>query len=173
MRRLWIGGVVVAFVVSSAGFAAAGQAAGKPAPKTAGVAQEAKKPAATAALPATVATAFTKAYPDAVIKNSSKETENGKVVYEVESVDKGLNRDLLYAADGTVLECEEQVAEADIPAPVLAALKQLYPKATVTKAEKTTKGQAIQFDLALKGAPKAEVSFLPDGKPVPAAPGKK
>jgi hypothetical protein len=135
--------------------------------------QEAAKAGTKVQLPAPVAAAFKKAYPDAVINASSKETEDGKTVYEIESVDKGLNRDLVYAADGTVLECEEQVKEADIPAPVIAALKQLYPKATITKAERTTKGQALQYDLALKGAPRPEVSFLPDGKPVPAAPEKK
>jgi len=81
-------------------------------------------------------------------------------------VDKGLNRDLLYAADGTVLECEEQVKDADVPAAVISALKQLYPRATITKAEKTTRGDAMQYDLTLKGAPKAEASFQPDGKPV-------
>lgn len=135
--------------------------------------EEAVKAGAKVRLPAAVADAFKKAYPDAVISASSKETENGKTVYEVESVDKGLNRDLVYAADGTVLECEEPIAEADIPAPVVAALRQLYPKATITKAEKTTKGQALQYDLALKGAPKPEASFLPDGKPVAATPEKK
>jgi hypothetical protein len=185
MKRIWTLGTLAAFVVAIGSFVAAQQATTKPAAQKPAVKKEAKtekeddekdeakKAGAKVQLPAPVASAFKKAYPDAVIKGSSKETENGKTVYEVESVDKGLNRDLLYAADGTVIECEEQVKEADVPAPVIAALKQLYPKATITKAERTTKGQALQYDLALKGAPKPEVSFLPDGKPVPAAPEKK
>ena len=94
-------------------------------------------------LPPAVASAFKKAYPNAVINASAKEEENGETVYEIESVDKGMNRDLLYRADGTVLECEEQIKEADLPAPVIAALKTLYPKATVTKAERTTKGALL------------------------------
>jgi hypothetical protein len=151
MRRACGVGILIALVVSLTGVVAAQQGASKN------------------TLPDAVTKAFKTAYPDAVIKNAGKETENGKTVYEVESVDKGLNRDLVYAADGTVLECEEQVKNADVPAPVLAALKQLYPKATITKAEKTTKGQAVQYDLALKGARQSEVSFLPDGRPVTAA----
>jgi hypothetical protein len=144
-------GILIALVVSLTGVVAAQQGASKH------------------KLPDAVTTAFKTAYPDAIIKNAGKETEDGKTVYEVESVDKGLNRDLVYSADGTVLECEEQVKDADVPAPILAALKQLYPKATITKAERTTKGQSVQYDLALQGAGKSEVSFLPDGRPVTAA----
>jgi hypothetical protein len=183
MRKVWTFGIMAAFVVSLGAFAAAQQATTKPATKKPAVKaaekeddekDEAMKPGTKVALPAAVTAAFTKAYPAAQIKASAKETENGKTVYEVESVDKGLNRDLLYAEDGTVLECEEQIRETDLPSPVAAALKQLYPKATITKAERTTKGTVVQYDLALKGAPKPEVSFLPDGKPAPApAPEKK
>jgi hypothetical protein len=108
-----------------------------------------------------------------VIKNTAKETENGKAVYEVESVDKGMNRDLIYNPDGTVVECEEQISPADLPAPVAAALKQLYPKATITKAEKLMKGQTLQYEMALKGAAKASAAFTPDGKLVPTVPPEK
>ena len=184
MRKVWAIGTLAAFVIGLGSLAVAQQATTKPAAQKPAVKKEAKtekeddeKDEATKAgtkveLPAAVASAFKKAYPAAVINASAKETENGKTVYEVESVDKGLNRDLLYAADGTVLECEEQIKEADVPAPVIAALKALYPKATISKAERTTKGKALQYDLALAGAPKAEVSFLPDGKPVPDTPEK-
>jgi hypothetical protein len=164
MKRLWICAIAVAFVVSSAGFAAARQAATKPAEK---------KPAAKVQLPAAITEAFKKAYPEAVIKNTAKETENGKTVYEVESVDKGMNRDLIYNPDGTVVECEEQINPADLPVPVAAALKQLYPKATITKAEKLMKGQTLQYEMALKGAAKSSAAFTPDGKLVPTVPEKK
>lgn len=151
MKRIVACGVLTVFAASVALVAAAGQGTAK------------------SKLPEAVTKAFKAAYPEAVIKGTSKESENGKTVYEVESVDKGLNRDLVYAADGSVLECEEQITQADIPAPVAAALKQAYPKATITKAERTTRGQVSQYDLTLKGAPKREASFFPDGKAVPAS----
>ena len=115
-------------------------------------------------LPAAVQAAFKQAYPDAVIKHASRETDHGKTVFEIESVDRGQARDLVYAADGTVLECEETIAVADVPAAVSAALKALYPKASIAKAEKTTRGPALQYDLALKGAPVKEVAFSADGR---------
>lgn len=133
---------------------------------------EAKKPAAKGQLPAAIQQAFKSAYPNAKITGTSKETEGGKTVYEVESVDQGLNRDLIYNPDGTVVEIEEQIKPADLPLPVSEALRKLYPKATITKAEKLTRGQTLQYELALKGAPKKEVAFTPDGKLVPPEPEK-
>ena len=141
------------------------QEAKTPAKKPAG--QAAKKPAPRVQLPAAITAAFEKAYPNAKITGTSKETEGGKTVYEVESVDQGLNRDLIYNADGTVVEMEEAMKPADLPVPVSEALKKLYPKAKVTKAEKLTRGQTLQYELALSGAPKKEVAFMPDGKLVP------
>jgi uncharacterized cupredoxin-like copper-binding protein len=132
----------------------------------------AKKAAAKVQVPAAITTAFEKAFPTATIKNVAKETEDGKTVYEVESVDKGLNRDLIYNPDGTVVEMEEQVNPADLPAPVADALKKLYPKATITKAEKLMKGQTLTYEMALKGAAKSSVEFTPEGKVVTPVPEK-
>ena len=89
MRGLWICAIVAAFGVSSAGFDAACQAAAKPAPTKTVVRQEAKtekeadvktgakKPAAKVQLPAAIAAAFKKAYPEALIRSWAKETEKG------------------------------------------------------------------------------------------------
>jgi len=200
MKKAWTLGTLAAFVVALAALVVACQgttepAAQKPVVEKAATTEpaaqtpvvekaaasekedeekeETQKAGSKVELPPAVASAFKKAYPNAVINASAKEEENGKTVYEIESVDKGMNRDLLYSADGTVLECEEQIKEADLPAPVIAALKALYPKSTITKAERTTKGTLLQYDLALAGAPVAELSLLPDGKPVPATPEKK
>ena len=185
MIRVWTWGTVAAIVVSFGVAVGAQQATTKPATqkpvvkkeakqeKEDGEKAEAKKPAAKVQLPAAVTAAFKKSYPDAVIKNSAKETEGGKTVYEVESVDKGMNRDLIYNPDGTVVEFEEQIKPADLPAPVAAALKQLYPKATITKAEKLMNGETIQYEMALKGTAKPSATFTPDGKLVPAPPPEK
>ena len=80
-----------------------------------------------------------------------------------ESVDRGLHRDLNYKADGTVIDLEEEVAEADFPASVAAAIKTRYPKATVVKRERLTKGATVTYEIQLKGGP-GEVVLTPDGK---------
>ncbi len=116
------------------------------------------------ALPAAIKAAFTKAYPNATIKHVSKETEGGVTVFEVESMDAGLSRDLIYKADGTLMSYEEQIAESAVPAPVLAAIKARYPKATITLREKTFQGTTISYEFGLKGAPVASVELTPEGK---------
>lgn len=139
---------------------------------TAGVAQEpsaakASKPARTPSkLPAPILAAFQAAYPHATIKSVTPEKEDGKVVWEVESVDNGLGRDLVYDQDGTVVEVEEELPTAELPAPVTAAIKAHFPGATITKGEKVTRGVTISYELELKGATTKGVELTPDGKPV-------
>jgi uncharacterized membrane protein YkoI len=178
MRKFWALGSLAAFILTAGSTLAAQQAATKPArQKPTAVKQattekeddEKDEPEGAKAykiavqLPAPVTAAFKKAYPKATIRGTAKETENGKTVYEVESVENGKARDFMYAADGTVLEIEEEMNPADLPAPVTASLKRLYPKATIAVAERLSKGTAVQFELQIKGAAKKAVSFLPDG----------
>ena len=134
--------------------------AARPAP-----AAQAADPAAK--LPAPILAAFKKSYPNATIKNVAKETEDGKTVWEVESVDNNLTRDIVYNPDGTIVDMEEQIAIASLPAAVTDFVKAKYPKATITLAEKTTAGAKTWFELTLKGAAVTSVEVTPDGKLVP------
>jgi hypothetical protein len=127
------------------------------------------KPApAKVTLPAAIDAAFKKAYPNATIKDVSKEggegAEKGKTVYEVESIDNGMARDLIYRADGTVVEYEEAVTEANVPSAVVSAIKAKYPKATLGKCEKLFKNGTTNYEIALKGAKVSSVTLTPDGK---------
>jgi hypothetical protein len=189
MKKVWALGTLAAFAVALSAFVAAQQATTKPTDQKPTVKKDAKtekddeekegqegakKYTIAAELPAAVKDAFKKSYPTATIRGTAKETEDGKTVYEVESVDKGEARDLMYNIDGSVISIEEEMNAADLPAPVTAALKKLYPKATITVAEKVTEGKTIQYDLQIKGAAVTSVAFLPDGKVVPPeAPEKK
>ena len=139
-------------------------------------AQAPAKPAPAAkknALPPAVEAAFKKAYPSATIKEFSAEKEDGRMEYEIESVDGKTNRDLVYLADGTLVMAEEAIDVAAVPAPVLAALKAKYPKATVTKYEKLTKGTTVSYEMQLKGVAAKEAEFAPDGTLIVPKPEKK
>ncbi len=122
------------------------------------------KAAAGAKLPAAVEAAFKQAYPRAIIKHVSKETDGGQTVYEVESIDGGLARDLNYRPDGTVVDIEEAIAPADVPAPVAAAIKARYPKATIRARERLTKGSAVTYEFQLSGTNVKEIQLTPDGR---------
>jgi hypothetical protein len=119
-----------------------------------------------ATLPAPILAAFQTAYPHATIKAAAREKENGKVVWEVESTENGLGRDLLYTPDGTVVEIEEEVPSAQLPEPVTAAAKAQYPAARIVKGERVTRGATITYELALAGASRKSVALTPEGKPV-------
>jgi hypothetical protein len=164
MKRIRLTVLIAAYLALTApvAFAQAARQAAKPAP-----AAKAADPAAK--LPAPILAAFKQAYPNATIKAASKETEEGKIEWEVESIDNGLARDLVYSPDGTVVEIEEQIAPASLPAAVTDAIKVKYPKAAITKAEKLMKGTALTYEMALKGAAVKSIEITPDGKIVPAA----
>jgi hypothetical protein len=72
-------------------------------------------------------------------------------------------RDLVYLADGTLVNYEELIPASAVPAAVMTAVKAKYPKATVTRAEKLFQGGKMNYELALKGGP-GEVVLTPDGK---------
>jgi uncharacterized membrane protein YkoI len=116
-------------------------------------------------LPPAVLNAFKAAYPHAVIKGTSKETEKGVTYYEVESVDGKLNRDLLYTADGKAAEIEEAIPPESLPAAVTQALAKAYPGYKVLKAESMTKDGQKLFELRIQvNDKKIGVTIDPAGK---------
>jgi hypothetical protein len=116
-------------------------------------------------VPQAVISAFEKVYPKATMKGFAREVEGGKTYYEVESVDGNTTRDLLYSADGTVYEIEEGIAAGDLPAPVKSAVTKKYPDGKILKAEKTTHGTAIQYEIkVLGGKSRVGMTVDPAGK---------
>jgi hypothetical protein len=100
--------------------------------------------------PQAVSKAFHAAYPKAEIKNVSMETKDSTQYYEIESIDGKVRRDLLYTADGKVYEIEESLAPEGLPSNVRKALDKNFPGLVVSKAEKITHGEAVQFEILLE-----------------------
>jgi uncharacterized membrane protein YkoI len=98
-------------------------------------------------VPAAVMSAFRTAYPNATIRGYAREKENGKVFYEIESREGTTTRDVLFNPDGTVAQVEESVATSDLPAEVQQAFKEKYPKAVISRAEKTTAGDKVSYEI--------------------------
>ena len=116
-------------------------------------------------VPAAVTTAFKNAYPNATIRGYAREKENGKVYYEIESREGTMTRDVLYNPDGTVAEIEESVAATDLPAEVQQAIKEKHPKAVIVRAEKTTAGDKVSYEVvARQGQKRITMEVDPSGK---------
>lgn len=115
-------------------------------------------------VPKAILDQFQKSYPKATAKGYAKETEAGKVAYEIESVEGTTHRDISYSADGTVMAVEESMAYADVPEAIHTAVKKDYPKMTVARCEKIVEGAATHYELIVKsGRKKQELVYNADG----------
>jgi uncharacterized membrane protein YkoI len=86
-------------------------------------------------LPKAVVDAVRVRFPEAVLKDSAKETDGGKSTYEVALKYKGKDVDVALTPDGKLVEIETVIGSKDLPKAVLSAIGAKYPKATMEKAE--------------------------------------
>lgn len=118
-------------------------------------------------VPKLVLAAFGKTYPKAKIKGYSKEETEGKTVFEVESTEEKLHRDVTYLADGSLVSVEETLPFKDLPMSVQEAIKKSYPKHKVESCEKVVKGSVTEYEAQLKlGKEEVEVVYDSAGKEV-------
>lgn len=103
-------------------------------------------------VPKAVIDAFEKAYPNAKPSEFETETFEGKAVYEVEYKENGKEYELLYSADGILVQKEEEIDVKSLPEPVAKAINEAYPKATVKEAEKLMKpdGTLTGYEVEIK-----------------------
>jgi hypothetical protein len=101
-------------------------------------------------LPPVIATAFHAAYPNATILNVSREPQDGKIVYEIESRDGSMRRDLLYGLDGQVIEIEEILPADSVPAAVRSAIERDLAGATILGAERVMRGAVTLYEVQIK-----------------------
>jgi hypothetical protein len=104
----------------------------------------------------------------ATIKGFSTEKEKGQTFYEAEMMVNGHSKDVLIAADGTVVEVEEQVTLDSLSADVKAGLQAKAGKGRILKVESLTKkGKLVAYEAKVDtNGKKSEVQVGPDGKPL-------
>jgi hypothetical protein len=76
--------------------------------------------------------------------------EDGKMLYEVESIDGSTNRNILYTPEGITWEVEEPVAPELLPGVVIKALKKQSPDGKIVRAEKVMRGKAVEYELQIE-----------------------
>jgi uncharacterized membrane protein YkoI len=104
----------------------------------------------------------------ATIRGFSTEKENGQTLYEVELMVNGHSKDISMAADGSIVEIEEQVALDSLSADVKAGLHAKSGKGKILKVESLTKKDklvAYEAQVDTNGK-KSEIQVGPDGKPL-------
>ena len=101
-------------------------------------------------VPSVVRSAFTTAFPKAVINECATELEGGKTAYEISSREGEIGRDVLFYPDGTLIVVEERIAAGDAPDPVQQAVRQAFPGGEIELAEKVTRGASLLYEFRLK-----------------------
>ncbi len=104
----------------------------------------------------------------ATIRGFSAEKEKGQTLSEAEMIVNRHSKDVLIAADGTVVEVEEQVALDSLSAEVKASLQAKAGKGKILKVESLTKkGKLVAYEAQVDtNGKKSEVQVGPDGKPL-------
>jgi len=87
-------------------------------------------------------------FQDAEVSGASKETEDGKLVYEITIKHKKQNIDVTLTPEGEILMIEKEIAAKDLPEKVSKALEDKYPKATYKIVEEIIKVEKKDEKLA-------------------------
>ncbi|HXN23941.1 MAG TPA: hypothetical protein VOA41_14475 [Candidatus Dormibacteraeota bacterium] len=119
-------------------------------------------------LPAAVQKTADEQSQGATVKGYATEMEKGKRVYEVELTVNGHDKDVTIAADGTILEVEEQAAVDSLPSSVRDGLQKKAGAGNITKVETITKnGKLVAYEAVVKNGKKTkEIQVGPDGQPL-------
>jgi uncharacterized membrane protein YkoI len=118
-------------------------------------------------LPPAVQAAVKEQTKSATLIGLSKETEKGKTMYEVETKVNGKGRDLLLDKTGAVVEVEEEIDMADLPAAAKTAIEKRAAGGSISKVEKLTAGATVSYEAAIKtkAGKNTEVGVNADGTP--------
>ncbi len=105
----------------------------------------------------------------ATVRGISKEVEQGKTFYELETTVGSHSRDLLIDPSGKVVELEEEVDVASLPASVQAEVKKSLGSGKLLKFESVTKqGAAAGYEALVEtSGRKSEIPMGLDGKTLP------
>jgi uncharacterized membrane protein YkoI len=119
-----------------------------------------------AQLPAAVERTVAQQSQGAVIKGFSTETEAGKAVYEMELTVNGHGKDVSMDAQGNILEIEEEVALASLPAVVQGGLTRAAGTGKIVKVESMSKqGTLVAYEATVQsGKKRREIQVGPQGQ---------
>ena len=115
------------------------------------------------ALPAPVQATLSSKYGTATIKSASTETEDGVQTWEAKLMEGARSFEVAFSADGAVLEEEEVVQSADLPAAVQTALAG-YTGWAVSRIEKSVTPAGTSYEAVMTmGKQGQEVKFSEAG----------
>ncbi len=85
-------------------------------------------------LPLKVAEAVKARFPGAKITQTTKERENGEVLYDIEMTKDGKKHEMDCKEDGTLVDIQNEIAVRDLPPAAANAIQAKYPNCTIKEA---------------------------------------
>jgi uncharacterized membrane protein YkoI len=115
--------------------------------------------------PAAVRDSVTKTVGSNKLDRLTRESEDGKVVYEAEYHANGVKHSLSVRETGEVIEDEQPVAVADLPPAVSKAVSAKHPDGTLAEAELVEAGGQKFYEVVVRvGKPEREVKVNAAGQ---------
>lgn len=115
-------------------------------------------------MPTAALKTFEAAFPKVKVNVYLTESENGKILYEFETFEETIKRDILYTPGGTLDEVEDVLTTKTIPAEIAKAITTEMYKSRILGGKKTTKGSEVTFDVKIKFKKTGKVILSTDGK---------
>ena len=100
-------------------------------------------------VPKAVLDALVVRYPAARANAYARERRDGNTVYEIETTEKSVRRDIIFSVAGAILEVEEAIPPKRLPQVILDSISTNYPSSRVISAEKVTKGTDVVYEAQL------------------------
>ncbi len=101
-------------------------------------------------LPAEVKRAFEEAYPNATLLNSVSFVRDGATFFKLSTLDGSKSRELLYAADGALLEFIESISALELPEAIKVVLHEEHPNTSIVSARRIVSAAPTLYEVTLK-----------------------
>lgn len=131
-----------------------------------GVVQSQEKKIKREQLPPAVERTVARESEGATVKGFSTEVDHGKKLYEASLLVNGHSKDILIDKNGKIVEVEEEVSMASLPAAVQDAFKKAAGSGTIEVVESLTKnGTLVAYEAQVKhGKKRSEIQVGPNGE---------
>ncbi|MBU6392681.1 MAG: hypothetical protein KGQ83_10635 [Planctomycetes bacterium] len=121
-------------------------------------------------MPVAVKATIEKATTGGKVKEIEKKQHGGKVIYDVDYVKDGKEKEIEVAQDGTIVKTEEKTTIDKVPAVVKAAIEKATAGGKVKKIEKEQYDGKVVYDVEyVKDGKEKEINVAEDGTIVTSA----
>lgn len=131
-----------------------------------GAEKEQKNAASLDRLPAPALKTARKQTAGALVRSVSKEVEDGRTVYEIETTVNGHGRDMIIAADGTLMVVETEMVLDSLAAVVRSSIVEHAGRAKIVRVESVElTGTLSHYEALVRtGRRESEIKVRPDGQ---------